>query len=169
MSEPKIYQYFATTVNLLTSCNDEGKANIMACEWTMNVSFEPLKVMCLVHIDNLTHAYITSTREFGVNLCSDTQASLANFAGDVSGRDVDKLADTCFAGIVYSATRIKPPMISGCLLNVECILEEVLEIGEYTAFVGLSVAIHANPQVQPLFYHRGKYFGLGSHIAKPAP
>src|SRR5437868_11572371 len=101
MKTPKLYQYFATTVNLLTSCNHEGKVNVMACEWTMNVSFDPLKVMCLLSSDKLTHEYITETREFGVNLCADTQSSLSHFAGDVSGREVDKLSDSSFAGLVY--------------------------------------------------------------------
>jgi flavin reductase (DIM6/NTAB) family NADH-FMN oxidoreductase RutF len=166
MNAPKLYQYFATTVNLLTSCNQEGKVNVMACEWTMNVSFNPLKVLCVVGINKLTHSYITESREFGVNLCADTQASLSNFVGNVSGRDVDKLSESCFAGLVYASTQIKPPLIRGCILNAECVVEEIFQMGKYTGFLGLSLATTVVPEAKPLFYHRGKYFQLGAQIPK---
>ena len=167
MNAPKLYQYFATTVNLLTSCNQEGKVNIMACEWTMNVSFNPFKVLCVVGVDTLTHSYITESKEFGVSLCADTQASLANFAGNVSGRDVDKLSAPFFAGLVYASTHIKPPLIRGCILNAECVVEEMFQMGEYTGFLGLSLATTVDPEAKPLFYHRRKYFQLGTQIPKP--
>lgn len=167
MSEPKIYQYFATTVNLLTSCNELGKINVMACEWTMNVNFEPLRVMCLIQSDCLTCEYINSTREFGVNMCSDQQASLANFTGNISGRDLDKLADGRIADMVYPAAKIKPPMIQGCVMNVECVVENVIEMGKYTSFIGISVATRVDPELKPLFYHKGKYFGLGNQLPNP--
>ena len=167
MNEPKLYQYFATTVNLLTSCNQAGKANVMACEWTMNVSFDPFKILCVVGVESLTHAYITETKEFGVNMCADTQASLSNFVGNVSGRDVDKLADPCFAGLLYAATHIKPPLIRGCVLNAECVVEAIFPMGEYTGFLGLSLAATVDAEAKPLFYHKRKYFQLGAQIPKP--
>jgi flavin reductase (DIM6/NTAB) family NADH-FMN oxidoreductase RutF len=167
MTEPKLYQYFANTVNLLTSCNQAGKVNVMACEWTMNVSFTPFKILCVVGIETLTHAYITESKEFGVNLCADTQASLANFAGNVSGRDVDKLSESGFAGLIYASTHIKPPLIRGCILNAECVVEEIFPMGEYTGFLGLSLAETVDTEAKPLFYHQRKYFQLGAQILKP--
>lgn len=167
MTEPKLYQYFANTVNLLTSINQEGKVNVMACEWTMNVSFNPFKILCVVGMETLTHANITESKEFGVNLCADTQASLANFAGNVSGRDVDKLSESCFAGLIYASTHIKPPLIRGCILNAECVVEEIFPMGEYTGFLGLSLAATVDTEAKPLFYHQRKYFQLGAQIPKP--
>jgi flavin reductase (DIM6/NTAB) family NADH-FMN oxidoreductase RutF len=167
MNAPKLYQYFATTVNLLTSCNKEGKVNVMAYEWTMNVSFTPFKVLCVVGINTLTHSYITESKEFGVNLCADVQASLSNFVGNVSGRDIDKLSESRFAGLVYASTHIKPPLIRGSILNAECIVEEMFQMGEYTGFLGLSLATTVDTEAKPLFYHRGKYFQLGAQIPKP--
>lgn len=167
MNVPKLYQYFATTVNLLTSCNQAGNVNVMACEWTMNVSFDPFKILCVVGRDKLTHDYITETKEFGVNLCADSQASLYNFVGNVSGRDVDKLSESCFEGLVYASTHIKPPLIRGCILNAECVVEEIFPMGEYTGFLGLSLATTVDAQAKPLFYHKSKYFQLGAQIPKP--
>jgi flavin reductase (DIM6/NTAB) family NADH-FMN oxidoreductase RutF len=167
MNTPKIYQYFATTVNLLTSCNQEGKFNVMACEWTMNVSFTPLRVLCVVGIDKLTCEYITETREFGVNMCADTQASLSHYVGDISGREEDKLSDASLEALVYPSTHIKSPLIRGCVLNAECVVEEIVQMGKYTGFIGLSLATTVDNEAKPLFYHKGKYFQLGAQIPKP--
>lgn len=167
MNPPKLYQYFATTVNLLTSCNQEGKVDVMACEWTMNVSFDPFRILCVVGTDKLTHDYIAETKEFGVNLCADTQASLSHFVGNVSGRDVDKLSDASLAGLIYASTHIKPPLIRGCLLNAECVVEDLFTMGEYTGFLGLALATTVDTEAKPLFYHKGKYFQLGAQIPKP--
>ena len=134
----------------------------------MNVSFDPFKIMCVVGTDKLTHTYIMETKEFGVSLCADTQASLSHFAGDVSGRDIDKLSDACFEGLVYASTHIKPPLIRGCILNAECVVEEIFPMGEYTGFLGLSLATTVDAEAKPLFYHKGKYFQLGAQIPKPS-
>ena len=167
MTASKLYQYFANTVNLLTSCNQDGKVNVMACEWTMNVSFAPFKILCVVGIESLTHANITESKEFGVNLCADTQASLSNFVGNISGRDVDKLSESSFTNLVYPSTHIKPPLIRGCILNAECVVEEVFQMGEYTGFLGLALTTTVDTEAKPLFYHRGQYFQLGAQIPKP--
>jgi flavin reductase (DIM6/NTAB) family NADH-FMN oxidoreductase RutF len=161
------HHLFATTVALLTSQTSDGRRSVMACEWTMNVSWRPLRIMSLVHSSDFSHELITASGEFGVNLCSDTQAELSHIAGSSSGRDVDKLADPAFVAAIYPAARIRAPMMRGCVLSAECILERCIEFGEYTAFVGRAVAVRANPQANPLLYHRARYFGMGAAIPKP--
>jgi flavin reductase (DIM6/NTAB) family NADH-FMN oxidoreductase RutF len=81
---------------------------------------------------------------------------------------VDKLSqDSYFAGLVYPSTHIRPPLIRGCLLNAECVVEEIFQMGEYTGFLGLSLTTTVDAEAKPLFYHRGKYFQLGAQIPKP--
>jgi flavin reductase (DIM6/NTAB) family NADH-FMN oxidoreductase RutF len=163
--EPR--QLFATTVALLTSQVDGGLPNVMACEWTLNVCWRPLKIMCVVHSADLSHELISASGEFGMNLCADTQATLSHVAGSMTGRSLDKLADLAFAHATYPASRIRAPMIRGCVLNAECRVEQTVALGEYTGFVGRAVAMRVNPRLSPLVYHRGRYFELGSAIAKP--
>ncbi len=161
------HRLFATTVALLTSQVDGGPPNVMACEWTMNVCWQPLKIMCVVHSSDLSHELIATSREFGVNLCADTQATLSHVAGSRTGRGLDKLSDHVFAHALYPAARIRAPMILGCVLNAECVVEQTVALGDYTGFVGRAVAVRMDPNLSPLVYHRGRYFEVGSPIARP--
>jgi flavin reductase (DIM6/NTAB) family NADH-FMN oxidoreductase RutF len=167
MGDDAPYKFFATTVNLLTSSDGQGRADVMACEWTMQVGYRPLRVMVVVHRENLTHEFIQATGVFGVNLCSEEQASLANFAGNVTGRVKDKLAHPRLAEWVVAGQQLPVPMIRGCVLNAECVVEERVELGAYTGFIGRAVVAEVNALARPLFYHRGKYWGLGEQIHKP--
>lgn len=140
----------------------------MACEWTMTVSYRPLRIMAVVNQRDLTHELITAGGEFGVNFCSDQQAGLASYGGNASGHQEAKLTNPRFAEQIYAASKIKPPMLRGCILNVECVVEQSIVIGDYTAFIGRAVAGRANAKLKPLLYHQGKFFHLGEQISKPS-
>lgn len=153
------HRLFATTVALITSRHG-GRPNVMACEWTMTVGWHPVRIMAVVHRDELTHELISASGEFGVNLCSEDQASLSSLAGSVTGRLYDKLADPLFAGLAYPAEQIAAPMIEGCVLNAECEVEQAIEIGDYTAFIGRVLAMRGDPDRRSLLYREGRYFGI---------
>jgi flavin reductase (DIM6/NTAB) family NADH-FMN oxidoreductase RutF len=161
-----IHKYFASTVTLITSHSEIHGANIMACEWVMNISYRPLKILAVINQSDLTHEIILASREFGVNLCSDNQATLSHLAGISSGRDCDKLALPHFAQAAYPAAHIRTTMIQGCVLNAECVVEQAIPMGDYTGFVGRAVAARANKKLHPLLYHKGMYFSIGNRIPK---
>lgn len=167
-TDAPLHRFFATTVALITSYVEGKGSNVMACEWTMNVSYHPLRIMSLIEHDTLSHELIVASGEFGVNLSSVDQASLSHFAGSNHGRDVPKLEQPIFAGKVYPAKKIKAPMLRGCLLSLECVVEQTVEIGRHTGFIGRAVAGRVNRDVAPLLYHQGQYFRLGEVIPKPS-
>jgi flavin reductase (DIM6/NTAB) family NADH-FMN oxidoreductase RutF len=162
-----LYRYFATTVALITSYLEGRGANVMACEWTMNVSYRPLRIMSLIQRGDYTHELITESGEFGVNLCSADQAAMSSYAGNTSGRDGRKLDAKIFAGCQYPAKKIKAPMLRGCVLNLECVVDQTFEIGDHTAFIGRAVAGRRSNGRQPLLYHQGRYFRLGEPVQRP--
>ena len=167
VDDPRTYMFFATTVSLTTSFVDDGRpANVMANEWVLNVCWNPLLIMAIVHHENLTHEYISQSKEFGINLCAMEQAHLAHYAGNISGHKADKFSHPVFADQTYPGTQIKAPMIKGCLLNAECILEETKEFGDYTGFVGRALTTRVNQKLRPLFYTRSKYFFMGNQAPK---
>jgi flavin reductase (DIM6/NTAB) family NADH-FMN oxidoreductase RutF len=167
VSNIPLHRYFATTVALITSYVEGKGSNVMACEWTMNVSYQPLRVMSLIDHDTFTHELIAASGEFGVHLSSADQASLSHFAGSNHGRDVSKLDQPEFADRVYPGKKIKVPMLRGCVLGLECLVEQTIEIGNHTGFVGRAVAGRVNRELAPLLYHQGQYFHLGDLIPKP--
>ncbi|HEU5380961.1 MAG TPA: flavin reductase family protein [Ktedonobacteraceae bacterium] len=162
-----LYKYFTSTVSLITSRGETGRTNVMACEWTMVVCHKPLLVMSVIHKNDLTHEHILASKEFGVNVCSDRQVALVRLAGNTSGRDYDKMSDPLIAKVLTPASRINAPMIRGCLLNIECVIEQTLSFQTHTAFIGRAVAVRYTPERRPLVYHKGRFAHLGEWFPKP--
>jgi flavin reductase (DIM6/NTAB) family NADH-FMN oxidoreductase RutF len=158
-----IWHQTTTTIALLTSAAD-GRENVMACEWAMMISFNPMRFVVSVAPEDVTHEFIEKSGEFGLNFCSDTQAKLSHIAGSNSLRDVNKWTLVAFPQ--YPAKKISAPMIAGCVLNVECKVADKLSYGDHTLFVGEALWAKSDPEKKPLLYHRGKYWQLGANVPK---
>ncbi len=146
------YRQFTTTVGLITTHGSRGP-NVMAAEWTFNISYDPFLIS--VHIDptEATHGAIVETGEFGVNLLAEDQVVAMGFAGHFSKYDIDKLSSEVFE--TYPAKRIRAPMIRGAILNAECRLIQRLTLGDHTAFVGEVVEFSVDKSKGPVVLHRG--------------
>jgi len=159
---------FITNVGLLTSDGPYGP-NVMACEWTHHISYEPGLIAVCIRPNDATHANIRKTKEFGVNLCSTDLPTLASVAGGNTGKQIDKISALKKLGFTfYKAKKIKPPMIQGAALNVECKLFKEIPLGDHTMFVGEVVEASTSGKA-PLAYHQGKYWRIGTRIIKPGP
>ena len=82
---------FTTGVSLITSNGDNGP-NIMAAEWTMQVSYHPMLIAVFIHEGSTTLKNIKKTKQFGVNTTSEKQSILVNIAGGYSRKELDKLS-----------------------------------------------------------------------------
>lgn len=149
-----VHRYFATTVGLITTNGSKGR-NVMAAEWTMHVSYEPMLIAVFIH-ESPTYQNIQETQAFGVNIASDKQAEQVNIAGGYSGTEVDKLA---IPGTfeTYDAKNIDMPMIKGCALNAECKVVSIEKVGDHIMVVGEAVSATFDEKKFPLIYTRGNY------------
>ncbi len=149
-----VHRYFATTVGLITTKGSKGR-NVMAAEWTMHVSYEPMLIAVFVH-DSPTYWNIQETQVFGVSIASDDQAELVNIAGGYSGTEIDKLG---MPGTfkTYDAKHIDVPMIKGCALSAECRVTMIEKIGDHIMVVGEAVSAKFDEKKLPLIYTRGNY------------
>ncbi len=153
---------FVTNVGLITT-----KDNIMACEWTHQVSYEPSIIAICVNKGAYTNSIVNRTKEFGVNLASIEQSLLSSVAGGHNGKQVDKIKALKQLGFkFYKAKKIKTLMVKDAALNAECKLLKKIELGEYTMFLGKVVNV-AIGKKEPLAYHNGKYWILDKVIQKP--
>lgn len=152
---------FATGLCLITSKGPAGN-DVMAAEWTMQVSYEPMLIAVFIHEGSSTLQNIRKTKIFGVNVASDEQATLVSVAGGFSRKEVDKLG---IDGLFPSA---KSPsglaMIGGCLVNAECRVQKIQKIGDHHMVVGRATSIVHDERKKPLIYHRNRYFGLGGMV-----
>ncbi len=158
---------FVTSVGLITSNGKKWGPNVMAAEWTMQISYDPPLIAVFIHPGDVTHENILESKEFGVNMVTDDQAPLSHLAGTVSKRYYDKLSDEHFKDKTYPAKKINVLMIKGCTINAECKLIFYKDLGDHTMFVGEVVAASYDDSKKPILYHFHRYFKVGEHIEKP--
>lgn len=156
------WRAFTTTVALITTNGRKGP-NVMAAEWTFNVSYEPFLISVHVAAENATYEEIEASKEFGVNLVSEEQVAAMGFAGHFSKADTDKLSSTVYE--TYPAKKINAPMIKGALLNAECRLVQQVPMGDHTAFVGEVVEFSVDSSRNPIVLHRGAH-RLGDRLIR---
>lgn len=155
-------KYFVTGVSMITSTGPL-RDNVMAAEWTMQISYDPLLIAVFIHPDAATFKNIKKTKEFGVNVATNEQTSLVNISGGYSRIEIDKLKVRNSFNIL-KPRYIKVPLISGCIINAECKLVTMKKLGDHTMVVGKVVAIRYDKTKTPLVYHMGKYHRIGSII-----
>ncbi len=154
----------STAVALVTAAAGD-RTNVMACEWAMMASSNPLCFVVAIHPTHLTHDLIEESGEFGLSFCSDAQAKLSHVSGSFSQHDVDKWTLADFP--TYAATKIAAPMITGSVVNFECKVVAKQQLG-HTLFIGEAVWGRFDPELDlgPLIYHEGKYWSLGAQVLK---
>lgn len=160
---------FVTNVGLVTSDGPNGP-NVMAAEWTHNVSWAPGLIMINVRDWDATTANIRATGEFGVSIASEDQNIFTSIAGKYSGKEVDKIGLLRDMGAeIYSGRKIRAPMIGGSVMSAECKVVREEMVGDHVMFVGEIVELSSDSGKKPLLYSQNKYWKLGEGVHKPAP
>lgn len=129
-------------VVLISTIDDRGRADVMPAGWAMIVSGDPPMFAVAVGHGRYTHSGIRSQREFVIGFPGPGMEEIIKYCGSRSGRDVDKFEETSLEAL--PATRLRPPLIGGCIVNLECVLEGELETGDHTTFAGRVVAAHVD-------------------------
>jgi flavin reductase (DIM6/NTAB) family NADH-FMN oxidoreductase RutF len=137
---------YPTPVGMITSVSSEGKPNIITLGEVFNVSLaNPPITGIAVRKATYSHGLISSSREFVINLPSRSLMSQADWCGSNSGRDVDKFAESGLTAL--PASQVKPPLIAECLVNLECKVLSIQEIGDHDLFLGEVVEAHADESI----------------------
>lgn len=162
-----------TPVWVIGTYDEDDQANIATAAWAGICCSQPPSVA--VSFRKATHTYdaIVAREAFTINIPSENQVALADYAGIVSGRDVDKFAA---AGLTpQRSTLVDAPYVLEFPLILECRLIHTLEIGLHTQFVGEILDVKADTgviaengypdivKIRPFIWdtgHRG-YYGLG--------
>lgn len=158
---------FVTNVGLITS-NGPHSHNVMPAEWTAQISYDPAHITVSIGPKKATAENILATSCFGMTIAVESQNVFSSMAGAFTGREYDKIAILRDMGFQFvPAKTIDVLMPVDGMLHVEC---EVVEHYEYPGrimFVGKALSVEADPSKNPLIYHRGKYWSVGSQLEKP--
>ncbi len=157
---------FITNVGLITSDGPWGP-NIMAAEWTHQISYDPGLIAVFPKPSRATAENIQKTKVFGVSIAAVDQNVISSIAGGKTGKEVDKIAALRELGFeFYPAKKIKVLMVKGAAANIECKLVKSIKLGDHVMFVGGALEVSASEK-EAIAYHGGKYFELGGRIEKP--
>jgi flavin reductase (DIM6/NTAB) family NADH-FMN oxidoreductase RutF len=136
---------YPTPVVLVTSVDAHGKPNIITLAWTGIVCSEPPMVSISIRPSRYSHNLIVSSGQFVVNMPTEDILEETDYCGIVSGRDVDKFAQTGLTP--QPATQVKPPLIQECPVNLECLVRQVINLGTHDMIIGEVVATHVNEEI----------------------
>ncbi|MGF7185424.1 flavin reductase (DIM6/NTAB) family NADH-FMN oxidoreductase RutF [Desulfitispora alkaliphila] len=140
----------------LVGAKYNNKHNVMTASWVTQVSFEPPLIAVSVGPDKYTHDLIANAKEFVVSILDESQREIADYCG---GRGGDQADQICAEKVnTAPASKIETPLLTGCIANLECQLEQSMSAGDHTLFVGRVIKAHGESEDKPMAYYDGKIF-----------
>jgi flavin reductase (DIM6/NTAB) family NADH-FMN oxidoreductase RutF len=137
---------YPTPAGLVTSVDSAGRPNIITLGEVFNISIaRPVILGIAIRKERHSHRLISETREYVVNLPTRDIAEEVWYCGSVSGRVVDKFAESGLTPV--AAHQVRPPLIAECPVNLECKVLAVQEIGDHDLFLGEVVVQHVDESV----------------------
>ncbi|MCT4615534.1 MAG: flavin reductase family protein [Marinifilaceae bacterium] len=162
---------------VMVSCGDKKENfNIITIAWTGTICTDP--AMCYISIRKNRHSYqlIKDTQEFVINLTTKALARATDWCGVKSGKDFNKFEEMKLTA--GKSKNLKCPTIEESPINIECKLENIIELGSHDMFIAKVVNIQADEKymdengkfcldkAQPIAYSHGHYYELGQMIGK---
>ena len=132
--------FFPRPVLLVTARDSAGQDNIITVSWAGVACTAPPMVTVSIRKSRHTHAMISATKEFVVNIPTSKQREAVEMCGTASGRDVDKFIASGLGKL--PATVVAPPLIVECPINLECQVRHILPLGSHDLFVAEIVKTH---------------------------
>jgi len=151
-----------------------GKDNIITLAWAGTICSDPPMVSISVRKERFSHAMLKAAGAFVINLTTKELAFATDLCGVKSGRDVDKFA---LAHLTKGeAEKINAPLILESPVNLECKIEQILELGSHDMFIARVVGVDVDERYldkkgkfclndsELLTYSHGEYFILGEKL-----
>lgn len=115
--------------------------NAAPVAWTTTLSMTPPVVGCVIHPHRHTADMIRFSEEFAINIPGPSLVRHAAFLGSHSGLNNNKISAAKLE--TFKGPRTDAPLIEGCLAWIECGLQDVIQIGDHTLFVGKVISVQA--------------------------
>lgn len=160
---------------VMVSCALAGeRPNIITVAWTGTVCSSPAMVSISVRPERHSYHIIRESGEFVINLTTEELVRAADYCGVRSGRDVDKFEEMRLTPL--KASRVAAPLIGESPVNIECRVEQVLELGSHHMFLASVLAVDVDEswmnekgklelnKAGLAVYSHGEYFALGKRL-----
>ncbi len=161
---------------VLVSVGDkEGRTNLLTIAWTGTVCSDPPMAYISVRPSRYSYEMIRSSGEFVINLTTDKLVRAADFCGVRSGRDTDKWKE-CHLTAAPAKSLQYAPILAESPVNIECKVENTLELGSHDMFIARVTAIQVDSAYMDdkgrfdlnaaglIAYSHGEYMTLGEKL-----
>lgn len=157
---------------LVTTVDSEGKANVFTVAWAGVACTSPPMITIAVRKERMSHANITATGEFVINIPPKEMLKVVDYCGCRSGYKVDKIKH--FGLGLEEGVQVKVPSLKKCPVSLECAVRSVTELGTHDLFLAEIVQNKVDPSLidsdgkihfsKPglIAYSHGEYYGLNS-------
>jgi len=134
-----------TPVWVVGTYDEQGKPNIMTAAWGGICCSIPPCVAVSLQKPRATYDNIMRYKAFTISIPSHLHAAEADYAGLVSGKNVDKFAATGLTAV--RSELVDAPYVGEFPLILECRLLQTVEIGIHTQFIGEIIDVKADESV----------------------
>lgn len=161
---------------LITSVDRSGTPNIITLGEVFNISVrKPVIIGIAIRPATYSHALISETQEYVVNLPPARILAQVDGCGSISGRNNINKFET-FGLTPLPADEVAPPLIAECPVNIECKVVGSQTIGDHDLFLGDVVAVHVDEdtldesgeiiaeRLDMLVYITGEYWSVGEKL-----
>jgi flavin reductase (DIM6/NTAB) family NADH-FMN oxidoreductase RutF len=169
---------YPTPVFVVGTYDKAGKPNVMTAAWGGICCSQPPCVAVSLRKATYTHGNIVARKAFTISIPSEDRVKQADFFGLVSGRNVDKFAESGLTPV--KSDLVDAPYVKEFSLIMECRLVHTFELGLHTQFVGEIMDVKAEESVvtgrglvdikklKPLAFAPDTqgYYGMGNLIGK---
>ena len=146
---------FATGVTIITTLDREGGPVGLTANSFASLSLDPPLVLFCLDRNVQSFEAFHANRHFAVNVLAEEQEELSRrFALTGAGK---------WRGVAFDAWGTGCPILRGCIANIECDVESIVEGGDHVIIVGAVVRTHQEGgEVRPLTFFRGNYGGIAA-------
>ncbi|MCE5329833.1 flavin reductase family protein [bacterium] len=130
---------------VLVSCSDGKNDNIITLAWVGTVCSNPPLISISIRLSRYSHALISSSKEFVINIPDEKMAEACDFCGTHSGRNVDKFEKSNLTK--EKPFIIKTPLIKECQISIECRVKDIIHLGTHDMFIGEVVSVDAEKEI----------------------
>ncbi len=139
---------FASGVTIVTTTDADGNHHGITVSAFCSVSLAPPLVLICVEKTAGSHDALVQSNVFIINILNHTQAMLSDrFASQI----IDK-----FDGIDFNTGLEGIPVLTDCLVNLECRRHNSYDGGDHTIFIGEVENVRIQDG-RPLAYFHGNY------------
>lgn len=148
--------HFATGVTVVTALDGERPQGITV-NALASVSLEPALVMIALDRKRFIVPTIDGSRRYAVNILTEDQQWLSDC---FAGANVSPNRDA-FCGAAWHAGTLGLPILEGAIASLECVVEDVVPVGDHRLYVARVEACEEHDAgAPPLLYHRRRYLRI---------